>query len=138
MPGDQSKAVGGGQPAGAVGQAFGQSFSQPLRTQTRPATTVRGLDRQAPRVRLNARVDRRRQRLALRWSATDLGGSGIARYYLQLRRRGGGWRTLAVTGRRSYVFRTHAPGVYSFRVRAVDGAGNASAWAAKRVALARH
>ncbi|HMC68712.1 MAG TPA: hypothetical protein VKJ07_06115, partial [Mycobacteriales bacterium] len=79
LPGDQSKAVGGGQPAGAVGQAFGQSFSQPLQTQTRPATNVRGLNRQAPRVRLNARVDRRRHRLALRWSATDLGGSGIAR-----------------------------------------------------------
>ena len=138
LPGDQSQAAGAGQSGGFVGQAYGQAFQQPLRTQTGSATTVSGLDRQPPTVRLRARVDRRRHRVSLRWRGSDTGGSGIERYYLQVRRRGGRWRTLAVTRRRSHVFRTRRPGVYTFRVRAVDVAGNFSRWSAKRVALPRH
>jgi hypothetical protein len=41
LPGDQSGSVGPGGPAGTVGAAFGQSFSQPLQTRVRRAAVVR-------------------------------------------------------------------------------------------------
>ncbi|MFN7133516.1 MAG: hypothetical protein ACK4N5_15675, partial [Myxococcales bacterium] len=70
------------------------------------------------------------------WTAsTDAGGSGLAGYELQVSTNdGGSWANLAAPTTNSHVY---APGQgrYLYRVRAVDGAGNFSAYSASSAAL---
>ncbi len=63
------------------------------------------------------------------WSATDA-KSGVARYELQLRTDGGSYTAVSLPSATSTSIVRHlAPShAYQFRVRALDGAGNWSAW----------
>jgi hypothetical protein len=63
------------------------------------------------------------------WTAKDP-GSGIVRYELAQSTDGGAWKTVGTTLTKAASTRLLAPGhTYRFRVRAVDAAGNVSAWA---------
>jgi hypothetical protein len=85
-----------------------------------------------PSVRLRAR--RRGKRVDLAWEGTDRGRSGVAYYALQVREPGAtGFTSLRRrTGRTRLVYRGTRPGVHTFRVRAVDSAGNVSVYDALR------
>jgi hypothetical protein len=89
-------------------------------------------------VRLRLKVNHRLRRFSLRWAGRDEGGSGLRSYALQVRAPGGRWRTLkAQTLQRSYALHARRAGSYAFRVRAVDGAGNAGRWSLRRAVLRR-
>ena len=70
----------------------------------------------------------------LTWTGNDIGGSELDRFNVQVSKNGGSWQTvdssveafkLTTTVRRGQATR--------FRVKAIDGAGNASAWKASAV-----
>ena len=71
----------------------------------------------------------------IRWSGTDgTGGSGVARYRLQLKTGAGSWTNIGLSNplQKSQVLQL-APGTsYRVRVKAIDVAGNASAWKTSR------
>ncbi len=72
----------------------------------------------------SSRVD-----VVLPWTGSD-DRSGIARYELQRRTDGGAWTNVSTTLTKPTTTRSLATGhSYRFRVRAVDRAGNVSAWA---------
>jgi len=59
---------------------------------------------------------------------TDPGGSGIAAYGVEYSLNGGAYAHLATSTTTGFVTSNLAQGVYKFRVRAVDGAGNVGAY----------
>jgi hypothetical protein len=65
----------------------------------------------------------------LQWSATD-SGSGVASYELQQSTNGGAWTDVALTSAtaKNVTPKLGVGNTYSFRVRAIDQAGNISAW----------
>jgi hypothetical protein len=73
--------------------------------------------------------------MALAWSATDPGGSGIASYELQQSVNGGAFTSVQLPAPTATSITLNlkggtfnAPISYKFQVRATDGAGNVSAW----------
>ena len=103
-------------------------------------------DRADPTVRLlpaeAAGTTGRFLRVRLRWSGRDRGRSGIASYAVQLRTLAGGgqsaWRTLTRgRGGTAAFFRAVRGTTYLVRVRALDRAGNASAYARLRLRVLR-
>ena len=73
-------------------------------------------------------LDRRAGRIS--WRGADTGGSGLARYQLQRQVGHGQWRDVSLQGIRATSFRFRLPDRpdVRFRVRAIDGDGNRSAW----------
>lgn len=111
------------------GAEFGAAFDQPLvaspdgssgNVQVRP-------DRTRPSVKLKARVHNQHKRIHLTWAGRDKGGSGIDHYALQVRKGKGRWRTVNPrTRKHTKNFKAKVGVKYTFRVRAVDRAGNRS------------
>jgi outer membrane protein assembly factor BamB len=98
------------------------------------AYALGGGDTQAPDVRsLDVRFAGRATfgegDVVLRWSGTDR-LSGIAAWRLQQQQAGGAWRQVPLASSLATQARLHVePGVTTrFRVRAIDRAGNSSAW----------
>jgi hypothetical protein len=78
-----------------------------------------------PKVRLSGHASGSRIRLL--WSAR---GAPVSYFTLQVRPRGGRWRTLlGRTKRHAFTFRARSRRRYGFRVRAVEASGTYSAWA---------
>jgi hypothetical protein len=130
LPGQQGPEAGqyyGGGPAGG-------RFSQPPQGKVGSAKGIS--DKRRPKVRLYARRHRSHARIHLRWSGYDVGGSGIKSYTLQVRH-GKHWKTLKRNTRVLRFNYTTFGGTYTFRLRAVDRAGNTSAWSVKRVKMLR-
>jgi ferredoxin-NADP reductase len=79
-----------------------------------------------------------RSRFSIRWAGFDTGGSGLRTFTLQAKRPHGHFRNVAArTHRRAYSFSSRRAGTWAFRVRAVDAAGNVSAWSVRRVLVRR-
>jgi VCBS repeat-containing protein len=102
-------------------------------TDTGVLTVTVARDMQAPAITsigitLGAGAIAGRAPLRISWAATDVGGVGVASYDVQISKDGGPFNAFysgsATTGTGLYLPR-HA---YVFRVRAVDGEGNVSAW----------
>ncbi|MGD8464789.1 MAG: DNRLRE domain-containing protein [Anaerolineae bacterium] len=71
------------------------------------------------------------QQFYVTWGGTDnSGGSGIARYDVQYRVNGGMWEQWLIGTTNTAVLFTGAQddGLYEFRARAIDGAGNVQPW----------
>ena len=65
-------------------------------------------------------------------AAGRTGGSGLKSYRLQVRKPHGRWHTvLRTTKRKKLRYRATRAGRYTFRVRAVDKAGNRSRWSVR-------
>jgi hypothetical protein len=126
----------GAQP-GEVGAGVGQTFDKPVEPSVGPAATVR--DASAPEVLLRVARKRHGRVAVARWSGLDTGGSGLQAYRIEVRAPASGWRTLRAATRRTKLrYRASRRGRYAFRVQAVDGAGNRSAWVLRRVRLRAH
>jgi hypothetical protein len=129
LPGQQGPAAGqyyGGQP----GKPGSGRFDQPPKGHAGPAKGIK--DKRRPKVRLRAKRHRSHARIHLTWRGIDEGGSGIKSYTLQVKR-GSKWHTLKKTSKvLRYAFTTYG-GTYTFRIRAVDRAGNVGRWTKKRV-----
>jgi serine protease len=106
---------------------------------TGPASTAGVVvDRTAPTatapvlsIRAGGRLSGSAIPIALTWSGSDGGGSGVARYDVGRSTDGGtAWSTVAL-GLTAATFTTSvaSSGSVRFRVRAIDRAGNAGAWA---------
>jgi hypothetical protein len=132
---EQDMAMLPGKQPPTTGQGVGQQWQRPPKPKPAPAPEIR--DAQAPTVSLKVKR-RRRVRALVRWSGRDHGGSGLSSFRVQVRRAGHRWRTLrkATRGHKLH-FHGRRPGHYAFRVRAVDGAGNRSAWKKRWVRLRR-
>ncbi|HEX8074723.1 MAG TPA: fibronectin type III domain-containing protein [Thermoleophilaceae bacterium] len=129
-----------GQHGAEAGQYYGGQPGQPGRFDQGPQGKpggVKGLvDKRRPRVHLKIVRHRSHRRLHLRWAGIDEGGSGIKSYTLQVKR-GRKWKGLKKnTKKLRYNFITAFDGgVYTFRIRAVDNAGNVGKWEKKRVRM---
>ena len=105
-------------------------------TPTPPPGPRPGLDQTAPSVvapkqgvTIGSTVGSTSIPIRVTWSGAD-GGSGVARYELRQRRGAGAWAVVSTNLTTASVTRSLAPGYqYRFAVRAVDNAGNVSAWA---------
>jgi hypothetical protein len=77
--------------------------------------------------------------LTLTWSGADsTGGTGVARYELAQSRNGGAWTLISTSLTTRSASVTAAPsGTVRYRVRAIDAAGNAGAWAYGRTLAPR-
>jgi hypothetical protein len=83
---------------------------------------------------VHLRVHAARSRLRIRWIAS---GAKIAYFVVQVRARGGLWRTLlGRTTRHALSFAARGRRRYQFRVRAVEASGTYSAWATTRLVRA--
>ena len=68
--------------------------------------------------------------IAVRWSGSDTGASGIDGYDVDQSTDGGGFVRVATRAHSTSLTRMLTPGhTYRFRVRAIDRAGNVGAWA---------
>ena len=120
--------------AGAINDAAGNATMA-------SATLVYVMDRTVPRTTAPTAVQRvggalsgASIPLAVRWTGSDAGGSGVARYELARSTNGGAtWRTVSTTLTAATVnLAVPSSGTVRFRVRAVDTAGNVGTWATGR------
>ncbi|MEW5767698.1 MAG: T9SS type A sorting domain-containing protein [bacterium] len=90
------------------------------------------IDTAPPTVSLAVLPENSRSNFVITWSGTD-NASGIASYRLEYKKGIGPWQTLiSTTADTSYEFTGSLYHTYSFRVRAVDAAGNTGAYSEER------